>query len=89
MGEKARYTAIKSGNAEGILRVRGLHRRDTNASTELERRENEFNVMREIQATSAHDNRLIVLFLAATAFLILWFVGAVCFWQAEQAVGGT
>ena len=88
--EKARYTAIKSGNtAEGILKVRGLRTRDTKATTELERREKEFNVMREIQATSAHDKRLLVLFMAAMAFMILWFVGAVCFWQAEQAVGGT
>ncbi|KAK5131243.1 hypothetical protein LTR08_001212 [Meristemomyces frigidus] len=87
--EKARYKAIKSGNpAEGILKVRGLLRRDTNGSTELERRENEFNVMREVQRASALSNRVLVLALAMMAFMILWFVGAVCFWQAEQAVGG-
>ena len=45
--EKARYKAIKSGNPEeGILKVRGVKKRDTNAPTELERREKEFNIMR-------------------------------------------
>jgi len=87
--EKARYKALKSGDpAEGIVKLRGITQRDTNAATELERREKEFHVMREIQNTAAHNNRMFALLLSASAFLILWFVGAVVFWQAEQAVGG-
>nr|POF20121.1 outward-rectifier potassium channel tok1 [Quercus suber] len=87
--EKARYKALKAGNpAEGVVKIRGTQKRDTNADTELERREKEFHIMRELQKTSAQNNRLLALFLASTAFMILWFIGAVVFWQAEQATGG-
>lgn len=88
--EKARYKSIKAGNPEeGILKIRGVKRRDTNAETELERREKEFNIMREIQAEAATSNRLFALVFATVAFMILWFIGAVVFWQAEsRSVGG-
>jgi potassium channel subfamily K, other eukaryote len=88
--EKARYKSIKAGNPEeGVLKLRGVKRRDTNAPTELERREREFTIMREIQQQAAHDNRLIALMFALIAFMILWFIGAVVFWKAEtKSVGG-
>ena len=82
--EKARYKAIKSGKPEeGILKIRGMYKRDTNADTELERRGKEFSIMREIQAAAARNNRLFALAFAAIAFVILWFIGAVVFWKAE------
>lgn len=87
--EKARAKAIHRGNPEeGILKLRGVKRRDTNAATELERREKEFNVMREIQHLAAFNNRMFSLSFALIAFMILWFVGAVIFWQAEKSTGG-
>nr|POE75551.1 outward-rectifier potassium channel tok1 [Quercus suber] len=87
--EKARYHALKAGNpAEGFVKIRGTQRRDTNADTELERREKEFHIMRELQKTAAQNNRLLALALASSAFMILWFIGAVVFWQAEQSTGG-
>lgn len=88
--EKARHKSIQSGNPEeGILKLRGIRRRDTNAPTELERREKEFDAMREIQQQAAHNNRLFSLTFAGIAFMILWFIGAVVFWQAEtKSVGG-
>ena len=88
--EKARYKAIKAGKPEeGILKLRGFRKRDTNAATELDRREKEFNAMREIQLQAAHNNRMFALAFAAIAFMILWFIGAVVFWQAEtKSVGG-
>jgi potassium channel subfamily K, other eukaryote len=86
--EKARYKAIKAGDpSNGVFKVR-LKRVDTNGSTELERREKEFNVMREVQTTAAHNNRIFALSMATMSFMILWFIGAVAFWQAEQATGG-
>jgi potassium channel subfamily K len=88
--EKARYKAIKRGNPDqGILKLRGVKKRDTNADTELERREKEFEVMREIQLQAANNNRLFALAFATVAFMFLWFIGAVAFWQAEStSVGG-
>ncbi|KAI7210917.1 voltage-gated potassium channel [Hortaea werneckii] len=87
--ERMRYKSIKAGSPEdGIVKVRGVLHRDTNAPTELARREKEFEVMREIQAAAAHNNRMIALSMATMAFMILWFIGSVCFWQAEKAVGG-
>ena len=88
--EKARHQAIKSGNPEeGIVRLRGMRRRDLNAPTEIERREKEFEIMRAIQIQAAHNNRLFALAFAGIAFMILWFVGAVTFWKAEsESTGG-
>ena len=74
--EKARYKTIERGNPEeGILKLRGVRKRDTNAPTELERREKEFNVMREIQQQAAHNNKLFSLAFSLVAFMILWFIG--------------
>ena len=91
--EKARARAIKSGKPEeGIFKVRGvrgLRSRDTNADSELERRKNEFRLMREIQKEAAMNNRLVSLAFALAAFVILWFIGAVAFWKAESdSIGG-
>jgi potassium channel subfamily K, other eukaryote len=67
-----------------MLKIRGLYKRNTNADTELERREKEFSIMREIQAAAARNNRLFALVFAAMAFIILWFIGAIAFWKAES-----
>ena len=81
--------AIKRGNPEnGILRIRGYKRRDLIAPTELESREREFNAMREVQKVAARNDKVLALLRATTAFLMLWFVGAVCLWEAEAATGG-
>lgn len=87
--EKARAKAISTFNPdEGVIKLRGLRRRDTNGETELERREKEFNIMREIQQLAALNNRIFSLAFALIAFMILWFIGAVIFWQAEMSTGG-
>ena len=88
--EKARFQAIKDGRPEdGMLKLRGVRKRDMNASTEHERREKEFYIMREILQQAAMNNRLFSLAFAAIAFMILWFIGAVVFWRAEsESVGG-
>ncbi|KAK4556258.1 hypothetical protein LTR86_006402 [Recurvomyces mirabilis] len=87
--EKARTQAIKRGDPEnGVLKIRGYKRRDLIASTELESREREFNAMREVQKVAARNDKALALLRATTAFLMLWFVGAVCLWEAEASTGG-
>ena len=89
MVEKARWKAVNHGNpSEGIVKLRGVTRRDTHGETEIERREKEFNIMREIQQLAAFNNRMFSLAFSLIAFMILWFIGAVIFWQASKATGG-
>ena len=91
MIEKARCKAIKKGDpATGTFRLRGYQTRQVDADvlTELQRREQEFNVMREVQRQAAHDNRMVALAVSVGSFLVLWIVGAVVFWQSEQGTGG-
>ncbi|KAK5561851.1 hypothetical protein LTR46_000656 [Exophiala xenobiotica] len=92
MVEKARHKALKSGDPnEGKVKLRGIHTRqlDTDPSVpELDRRKQEFEIMRDVQKQAAHDNRMIALAISGSSFVILWIVGAVVFWQAEETTGG-
>ena len=51
---------------------------------ELERRKLEFEAMRTVQDLAAKEKQYLGLTLSVTAFAILWFVGAVVFWEAEK-----
>lgn len=91
--EKARTKVLQNGEpAKGIFKVHtllGTRTHDINADYELARRRKEFQLMRAIQRQAHVQNRLISLGFAMTAFLILWFIGGVVFWQAEiLSVGG-
>lgn len=89
MVEKARFKALSSGNpSSGIIKLRGIHTRHINGATELERREQEYQIMREVHKQAAQDNRLMSLIVSASCFFILWLVGAVVFWQSEMSLGG-
>ena len=57
-------------------------------SSELDRREQEFNAMREIQSTAATQRRWTGLLMSGGLWLGLWLIGAVVFWRAEQPVQG-
>ena len=52
--------------------------------TELERREAEFNLMREVQATSARRRKWIALLFSLVVWLTLWLVGAKIFQSCEE-----
>lgn len=52
--------------------------------TEAQRREQEFNIMRRIQAGADQQRKWISLLLSASAAFALWLVGAVVFEQAES-----
>lgn len=92
MVEKARHKALRSGNAKsGRLRLRGFQTRQIrldDSVSELERRKQEFTIMREVQRQAGSDNRFLALTISASSFFGLWIFGAVIFWQAETATGG-
>ena len=90
MVEKARHKAIKHGDpATGTFKLRGFQERKVESHlSELDRREQEFEIMREVQRQAANDNRTIALAVSAMSFFFLWFVGAAVFWQAEKGTGG-
>lgn len=55
--------------------------------SELQRREQEFNVMRRIHELSERKRRYTALALSTSAALLLWFLGAVVFTNAEKPQG--
>ena len=75
MVEKARQRLVKNRTTKDLKHQ---------SSSELDRREQEFNLMRQVQSTASTYNRTIALSISLTMLVILWFIGAVCFWQAEQ-----
>ncbi len=84
MVEKARQKALKKYNPKtGTTHLRPCK----NPSSELDRREQEFDIMREVQQKAANDNRILALGISVGAFVVLWFIGAVAFWQAEKGAG--
>ena len=90
MVEKARQKALKKFNPEtGSTNLRLFKQRkiEKSSSSELDRRKQEFDIMREIQRKAANDNRMLALGISLGVFVILWFIGAVAFWQAEKGAG--
>lgn len=90
MVEKARQKALNKFNPKtGTTHLRPFKKRniENNPSSELERREQEFDIMRKVQQKAANDNRMLALGVSVGAFVILWFIGAVAFWQAEKGAG--
>ena len=52
--------------------------------SERERREEEFNFMREIQSKAASQQKWMALFISGSAWCFLWFIGALVFYFAEH-----
>ena len=73
----------------GAMRIGFMkHNPSDSSSTELQRREREFNLMRRVQANAKFANATVALCFSAGVWLGLWLIGAVIFWQAEQSTGG-
>lgn len=90
MVEKARQEALKKfnpNNGTTHLRLFKLREIQKDLSSELDQREHEFDIMREVQRKAANGNRMLAIGISAVAFVILWFIGAVAFWQAEKGAG--
>ena len=86
--ERVRQKALKTFDAKsGNVQLHPFKKDkiDNSASSELDRREREFDVMRKVQRTASTYNRTIALSVSLGMVILLWFIGAVCFWQAELA----
>jgi potassium channel subfamily K len=88
MIEKQRQRLLrKMDNDIGRVKLTPLSKdndKTSDGKTERERREGEFNLMRQIQNSAEQRRRWTSLFVSASAVLVLWFVGAVVFWKAES-----
>ena len=85
--EKAREQMVQRFDpANGVLRKNGFQktkRLGGNDTTELGRREQEFNLMRGVQRRAKLQDVFMALSLSVGCFTFLWFIGAVVFWRAE------
>lgn len=77
-GDKARLTPFSSQDSSS-----------KQFGSERERREAEFNIMREIQDKAMRNRKWTSLGISATAWFLLWFIGALVFYKAERNQGWT
>ena len=86
MLEKARQKALRKGDlSSGTVQVGPGKKRNIakGATSELSRREQEFNIMREVQRSAGRTNNMMALSISTGTAFFLWFVGAAVFQQAE------
>lgn len=75
----------KKGQHKKLTPIDSDEKRDELGMTERERRKFEFEMMRQIQDRASSRQKWDALFISASAWLVLWLVGAVVFWKAEHA----
>lgn len=87
MVEKKREITLKrmlEKNQDGKLNpVEGKQMAKEIGMSERERREEEFNIMRQIQKDAATRQKWTALLISGSAWFFLWFVGALVFYFAE------
>ena len=88
MTEKKREALIKKLHKEGKMKVvvplNGKKEMKEAGISERERRETEFNLMRQVQQSTATREKWLALLLSGGAWLFLWFIGALVFYFAEH-----
>ncbi|KAK5113187.1 hypothetical protein LTR85_011005 [Meristemomyces frigidus] len=86
--EKRRHQAVHNvDDRKQTIRVSWFAKADFSVDPSLspaQRREEEFNVMRKVQATAERDRRWFALATSSVFALILWFVGAAVFMVCER-----
>ncbi|EME39039.1 hypothetical protein DOTSEDRAFT_75659 [Dothistroma septosporum NZE10] len=86
--EKRRETAVNNvDERKQTIKISWLAQADFSTDPSLtpaQRREEEFNVMRKVQATSERERRYFALFTSLSFALMLWFVGAAVFMVCER-----
>lgn len=90
MTEKKREKVLATIDRENRTIKVGLFKKRSFSQkglTELQRREQEFNVMREIQARASKRRRWTALASSTVAAMALWLVGAAIFEKAEHDQG--
>ncbi|KAI7612222.1 voltage-gated potassium channel [Hortaea werneckii] len=86
--EKRRYSAVHNVDSrKQTIKISYLATADFSADPSLspaQRREEEFNVMRKVQAAAERERRYFSLLMSSTFALLLWFIGAAIFMVAEN-----
>ncbi|KAI6826538.1 voltage-gated potassium channel [Hortaea werneckii] len=86
--EKRRYSAVHNVDSrKQTIRISSLATADFSADPSLspaQRREEEFKVMRKVQAAAERERRYFSLLMSSTFAFLLWFVGAAIFMVAEN-----
>ncbi|KAI1619708.1 potassium channel-like protein [Exophiala viscosa] len=92
MVEKARHDVLESVDPQtGKVKLSAFRTKQLKpdpSMSELDRRELEFDIMRLVQKKAGRRYQLLALAISGSCFFVLWFLGAVIFWQAEMATGG-
>ena len=88
MLEKKREALVKKLHKEGEMKIivplDGKEEMKEAGISERERRQAEFNLMRQIQQSSATRKKWVALLISGGAWLFLWFIGALVFYFAEH-----
>ncbi|CAM1505712.1 Fc.00g113490.m01.CDS01 [Cosmosporella sp. VM-42] len=88
MEEKKRRKLVRAmarkGNDDILEPIREELQRDKPPTTEFERRQAEFELMRKIQAKSESRRRWMAMAISTSSWLLLWLVGAVIFESSEK-----
>ncbi|KAI9893086.1 MAG: Potassium channel [Vezdaea aestivalis] len=85
MVEKRRYKTLKGMKAEDRREKLEPILDDADVcQSEIERREQEFLLMRRIQSEATNVRRWTSLAFSATIWITLWLVGAIAFWKSEK-----
>nr|ABU23834.1 potassium channel [Dothistroma septosporum] len=83
--EKRRETAVNNvDERKQTIKISWYVSGDSISVAQMTRREEEFNVMRKVQATSERERRYFALFTSLSFALMLWFVGAAVFMVCER-----
>ena len=78
---------VNKGQAEKITPIESKQQAEELGMTEKERREEEFKFMRQIQQKAATRQKWMALLISGSAWLSLWFLGAMVFYFAEYEQG--
>ena len=82
--EKVLKQIHKKGEIEKVVPIESEDQAADADMTEKERREEEFRLMRRIQEQASTRQKWVSLLVSGSAWLVLWFVGALVFYFAEH-----
>lgn len=77
-------TMMKKNKTEKLNPIQSKQHSKEVGMSERERRQAEFNLMREIQQQASTRQKWQALFISGSAWLLLWLIGAVVFYKAEH-----
>ncbi|KAL8986888.1 MAG: hypothetical protein Q9177_003862 [Variospora cf. flavescens] len=89
MVEKKRVQMLKKMHKkeeqhQKLTPIKSAEQAEQLGMTERQRRKFEFELMRQIQNQATSRQKWNALFISGSAWLVLWFVGALVFWKAEH-----